>query len=242
MLPTLVIAGRTLRQLIRDRRFLALSLVAPLVITYFLKLFFDAQGSVLLVDRYALPISAMIVHFLAFVLSAIALTAERTGGTLERVLIVGYRKRQLIYGYALAYGGLGVLQSLIVLGSARYLLDLTYSGEVLLKVGGIMVLLALISVALGILVSASARKEVQVLPFIPLILLPSVFISGMLIDIDKLPTWAQVAGHILPLHYAVEFIMHVLNGAGSLAPNVFALLGILAGLLILAPFTIRERG
>ena len=242
MFPTLVIGGRTLKQLVRDRRFLALSLVAPLVITYFLKLFFDAQGSAMLVDRYALPISAMIVHFLAFVLSAIALTAERTGGTLERVLIVGYRKRQLIYGYAVAYGSLGALQSLIVLGSAKYLLNLTYSSEIFLKVGGIMLLLALISVALGILVSASARKEVQVLPFIPLILLPSVFISGMLIDMDKLPTWAQVVGHILPLHYAVDYIMHVLSNTGSLAPNVFALVGILMGLLLLAPFTIHERG
>lgn len=242
MLPTFTIARRTLRQLIRDKRFLALSLVVPLVIVYFLKLFFDAQGSEALTNRYALPIAAMIVHFLAFVLSAIALTTERTGGTLERVLIVGYRKRQLIYGYAVAYGGLGVIQSLIVLGAARYLLDLSYSGTTLLKVGGVMVLLALISVALGILVSASAKREAQVLPFIPLILLPSVFISGMLIDLDKLPEWAQWLSYILPLHYAVEFIMHVLSGVGGLEGNVAALVGILVALLLLAPFTIHERG
>ena len=241
MTPTLAIGSRVVRQLARDPRFVALSLVVPLVVTYFLKLFFDAQGSPQLTQRFALPIAAMIVHFLAFILSAISLTAERTRGTLERVLIVGYRKRHIIYGYALAYGLLGAVQSGIVLGAARYLLNLQYAGEVWARVAGIMLLLALISVAMGIFVSAQARREEQVLPFIPLILLPSVFISGMLIDESKLPTWAQWVGHALPLHYAVDFILHSL-GSGRLAGDVLALVAIMAALLLLAPLTIAERG
>jgi ABC-2 type transport system permease protein len=243
MFPTVAIATRTLRQLVRSKRFLALSLVAPIVIVYFFKLFFDAQSnSGPLKDRFALPIAALLVHFLAFILSVIAVTSDRTRGTLERVLIVGYRKRQIIYGYTLAYGGLGILQTLIALITTKYFLQLNYPIDFFMKIGAAMLLLAVISVALGIFISTFARNEAEVLPFIPLILLPSVFISGMLIDFDKLPMWAQWVGHALPLHYAVDFIQHVVAGQGALRGDVLALLALLLGLLLIAPLTIRERG
>src|SRR3712207_8976914 len=43
MRRTFTVARRVLRQLLRNHRFLALSIVAPLVIVYFLKLFFDTM-------------------------------------------------------------------------------------------------------------------------------------------------------------------------------------------------------
>ena len=81
-MQTFIVARRVLKQLLRNPRFLALSIVAPLVIIYFLKLFFDTMPEGFDVARYAVPVAAFLVHFLAFLLCAIALVQERTAGTL----------------------------------------------------------------------------------------------------------------------------------------------------------------
>ena len=70
---TLIVARRVVKQLLRNPRFLVLSIVGPLVIVYFLKLFFDTLPPTFDVARYAVPVAAFIVHFLAFLFFAISL-------------------------------------------------------------------------------------------------------------------------------------------------------------------------
>jgi ABC-2 type transport system permease protein len=78
------IAGRVLRQLARDRRFLGLSLAAPLVISYMLWVFSRADSLMIDPSRFVVPIGAFIVHFITYILCAIVLVRERTGTTLAR--------------------------------------------------------------------------------------------------------------------------------------------------------------
>src|SRR3712207_4217326 len=67
------VAHRVVKQLLRNRRFLALSTIGPLVIVYFLKLFFDTGPAAFDTARYAVPVAAFLVHFLA--LSLVPLVA-----------------------------------------------------------------------------------------------------------------------------------------------------------------------
>src|SRR5579884_3565529 len=110
MRHTLIIGRRVLTQLAHDRRLLALSIVAPLVIIYLLKLFFDTMPPLFDAARYAVPVAAFLVHFLAFLLCAIVLVQERAAGTLERMFINGYRRAEVIGGYLLGYLALATLQ------------------------------------------------------------------------------------------------------------------------------------
>src|SRR5438094_6574420 len=110
------VAARVLRQLVRDRRFLGLSLAAPLVVIYLLRVFFDALGSPLLdVTGYVVPVCAFIVHFITYVLCAVVLVRERTAQTLQRMFVSGYRQAEIIGGYVAAYSVLATIQSLLVL-------------------------------------------------------------------------------------------------------------------------------
>ena len=70
---TLVVARRVLAQIAHDRRLLGLSVMAPLLIIYFLKIFFDTMPAGFNVARYIMPVAAFLVHFLAFLLCAIVL-------------------------------------------------------------------------------------------------------------------------------------------------------------------------
>ena len=240
---TFVVAQRVVKQLLHNPRFLVLSIVGPLVIVYFLKVFFDTLPPTFDVARYAVPVAAFIVHFLAFLLCAIALVQERTAGTLERMFVTGFRRTEIIGGYVLGYLGLATFQAAVVLTEVIWLFELDYEAQTLATLFLVVWLLAITSVMLGIFVSTFARRESQVFPFIPLIALPSVFLSGLLVDVDLLPTWAEWLGHIFPLFYANNVIQEVIQPTGILE-DVWGNLVVLAGygvtLLLLASLTLRE--
>ena len=92
---TFIVAQRVLHQLKGDKRFLVLSIIAPLIIIYFLKLLFDTFPPMFPVSNFTIPIAAFIVHFLSFILCAILLVQERTRGTLERMMIGGFSKMSM---------------------------------------------------------------------------------------------------------------------------------------------------
>lgn len=240
---TFVVAQRVVKQLLHNPRFLVLSIVGPLVIVYFLKVFFDTLPPTFDVARYAVPVAAFIVHFLAFLLCAIALVQERTAGTLERMFVNGFRRTEIIGGYVLGYLGLATFQAAVVLAEVIWLFELDYEAQTLATLFLVVWLLAIASVMLGIFVSTFARRESQVFPFIPLIALPSVFLSGLLVDVDLLPTWAEWLGHIFPLFYANNVIQEVIQPTGILEDvwgNLVVLAGYGVALLLLASLTLRE--
>jgi ABC-2 type transport system permease protein len=240
---TLVVARRVLTQIMHDRRFLGLSVAAPLLIIYFLKIFFDTMPAGFNVARFIMPVAAFLVHFLAFLLCAIVLVQERTAGTLERMFINGFRRTEIIGGYVLGYTALATLQAVVALIEVVLLFGLDYPWSTLAALFGVIWLLAIASVMLGIFISTFARHEGQVFPFIPLIILPSVFLSGMLVSTDLLPGWAAAVGHAFPLYYANNVIQEVIKPSsdlGAIWPNFLILAAYGVALLALASRTLRE--
>ena len=220
-----------------------MSLIIPLVITFLLKMFFDAIDIPMFDQtRFAVPGAAFIVHFVTYILTALVLVRERVGGTMERMFINGYRQLEIIGGYLAAYTVLATWQSLLILTWVAFLFDLGYSIGSYVQIYLVIWLLAVLSMALGILVSNFARTEGQVIPFIPLIIVPSVFLSGMIVAVEDLPTWAQVLARFTPLFYANEVLQGVISGGtvlDTLGPFV-ALPLLTAGVLVLASRTLRE--
>ena len=242
-MKTFIIAGRVLSQLKGDKRFLVLSIIAPLIIIYFLKLLFDTFPPFMDVKSYTIPISAFIVHFLSFILCAILLVQERTRGTLERMMIGGFSKTSIIGGYTLGYFGLATLQAIAVLFESIWLFDLDYETKTIVLLFIVIWLLAIVSVMLGIFISTFAKHEGHVFPFIPLIILPSVFLTGLIVEPSGLPKWAEIIGDCLPLHYAVNIIHEIIKPEYNISAT-YVDFGFLAGyifvLLGLASFTLKE--
>jgi ABC-2 type transport system permease protein len=242
---TFALAGRVLSQLRHDKRFIGLTLVVPVAIIYVLYVFFDSlQNPLFSATPFVVPIGAFIIHFLTFVLTAIVLVRERVSETLTRMLVNGYGQTEIVLGYLLAYSTLATIQSLVVLSELNLLFDLGYSFSSLASIYLIMWLLAVISMALGIFVSNFARNEGQVFPFIPLVLLPSIFLSGMILPVEKLPEWAQALSRFTPLFYATE-VLHGLVAGGALLDDSRALASLPLyglGILFLARITLREQG
>lgn len=246
MSRTLIITQRVYRQLAKDRRFLALSIAAPLIIIFFVKVTLDALnpiGQSAFENSFVMPIVAAITFFLAYLLCALSLVRERTQETLTRMFISGFRRSEIVTGYLLGFTGLGTLQALLALIEANLIFKLSYAFDRQVSLFLVIWLLAITSVALGILFSNFARNEGQVLPFIPLVLLPSVFLSGILTrGVDVLPRWAQVVSYLIPLRYAGDVIQGLIADK-SLLDEIGSLLALLAyGVVLLgaATLTLRE--
>ena len=235
------IAGRVLNQLRHDHRFVAISIIFPLAIIYFINVLIEALASPFFdVSIYAIPYAAFIVHFITFVLTAIVLVRERTAGTLTRMFVSGYNQIEIIGGYLLAYTVLATAQSLMVLVELNLLFNLGYSLQTMLEIYLVMWLLSILSMAIGMLVSNFARNEGQVFPFIPLVVL-SVILSGIILPIEALPEWAQFFSYLTPLYYANEVLQELIKGQ-SLLDDILMLLRLPAyGFLLLAMVTVTLR-
>lgn len=237
------VAKRVFLQLKGDRRFLAASIIIPLIIIYFMNIVFDALASPAFnVKVYVIPYGAFLVHFVTFILTAIVLVRERTEGTLSRMFVSGYYQTEIISGYILAYSILATVQSLTVLLEVNWLFELEYSFEKLGSLYLVMWLLAVISVAIGTLISNFARNVGQVFPFIPLVVV-SIVISGILIPVDMLPEWSQVLSYATPLFYSNEIIQELIADKGLL-DNLGMLINMaIYGIVVmgLAVMTLREK-
>ena len=151
------------------------------------------------------------VFFFVFLISGMALLKERTTGTLDRLLATPVKRSDIVYGYMLAYSFIAALQTVVIVLSTIWLLDL----EVLGNIGDVIIvniLFALVALAFGLLLSTLAKSEFQMMQFIPLIIIPQLFFSGI-IPLDSMTGWVQSIGKVFPLYYAGNALSKiVLNG------------------------------
>jgi len=240
----LIVARRVVQQLRHDKRFLGFTIVVPLIIAYFLKLFFDTLPPVVSREAFVIPFTSYIVYFLTFILSALLLVQERTQGTLNRMLINGLRRTDIIVGYVVGYLGLAIIQAAFVLLEVLLLFKLDYSFSVILAMGAGLFVLAVVSVLLGIFLSTFARREAQVIPFIPIVVVIPAFLSGLLADPSLLPRWAEWIGKIFPIHYGINLAKSAIApglDSGGVWPNLGYLTIYAVVLVIIGPLTFRER-
>jgi len=166
---------------------------------------------------YAAPAMITVFAFLfTFMLTSVSFLRERQSGTLERLLASPIRTREILGGYMLGFLPFAMLQTLIVLGYATLVLHAQVSGPVWL-VFAVLILLVLGVVNLGIALSFEARNELQVIQFIPLVLLPQVFLSGLFWPVRTLWPPLQWLSKLFPMTYAVRALREVMLAGGGLA-------------------------
>lgn len=170
------------------------------------------------------------VFFFVFLISGIALLRERTNGTLERLLATPIKRSEIVMGYLVSYGLFAILQTLIIVFFAMYILKLEIVGSLLLVIGT-NILVALTALSMGIFVSTFASSEFQMVQFIPLIVIPQVFFSG-LIPLDTMAGWVRGLSYIFPLSYAGKALTNVMEKGYSLQDIGIELLALVGFILL----------
>ena len=221
---TLAIAERIVRQIVRDRRSLGLIIVAPIIVMSLVGFSFADQKAIL--DRIAPALLAVFVLFFTFILTGVSFLRERAQGTLERLLTTPVARADILVGYLLGFLVFATLQSLVVLLFTVLVLRIDYQGGIW-QVVALLMLLIIVAVSLGIFVSTFARNEFQVVQFIPVVLAPQIFLSGVIIPVKQMPWVLEGISRALPLTYAVEGLTEIMIKGRTLGDVVLEL-GVLA--------------
>ena len=238
---TLATAGRVLRQLAHDPRSIVLMLVAPsLLVGLFSWLFSEQEG---VFERFGAPILALFPFIVMFVITSVTTLRERRSGTLERLLTTPIGKGDVIVGYALAFGLMAVLQAVITVVFAVVVCGLTVEGTNW-QLGLVAIVDALAGTALGLLASAFARTEFQVVQFMPLIVFPQILLGGIFIPRDQLPDGLRQISDWLPLSHAIDALNAVASDshdAAWIGGQLLIIAAFAVGAIVLGSITLNRR-
>jgi hypothetical protein len=105
-----------------------------------------------------------------------------------------------------------VVQALVVCAVSLLLLGLDVAGPTALVVL-VALLDALVGTALGLFVSAFARTEFQAMQFMPLVVIPQLFLCGLVVPVDQLPPVLEQVAWVLPLTYGYRAMTLVASKA-----------------------------
>jgi ABC-2 type transport system permease protein len=185
-----------------------------------------------LLDYLAPVLIALFAFFFIFLLSTVSFLRERTSGTLERLLATPLTRGELVLGYLGGFALFALLQALVILAFTVFVLKVQYRGN-LATIFIVEAVLVVGAVSLGLAISAFARNELQAVQFVPLVLLPQVFLSGLLVPVDQLNTVLRPISAVMPLTYANEALRSVMVKGYSLAdPLILRDIGILAAFAV----------
>ncbi|MFA2830729.1 ABC transporter permease [Bacillus paranthracis] len=160
---------------------------------------FDGLGPVLI---------GFFTFFFVFILSGVSFVRERLSGTLERLLSTPVRRWEIVAGYIIGFGIFAFIQSIIIVSFSVYILDLYVAGSIWLTLL-ITCMLSLTALTLGTFLSAYANNEFQMIQFIPLVIVPQIFFSG-LFPIESMNKWLQMLGKLFPLTYGADAMRQVM--------------------------------
>jgi ABC-2 type transport system permease protein len=208
---------------------------------------------------FAPAIVAFFLYFFVYLLTGVSFLRERTGGTLERLMATPVTRGEVVTGYTLGFGVFAMLQVGVLLAWALGTIHVPAIGPLPefaiglgIPVAGspliaylVVVLLALGAVSLGIFLSTFARTELQVIQFIPIVLVPQFLLSGVLFPVNSLPSILQPLVAIMPLGYAVDALRQVfIRGAdlsvAALRLDILVLAGVAVLFAFVASLTIRR--
>ncbi|KRL00928.1 ABC transporter permease [Liquorilactobacillus capillatus] len=177
------------------------------------------------------------VFFFVFLISGMALLKERTTGTLDRLLATPVRRSSIVFGYMLSYGILAIIQTIVIVITTVWLLGMEVVGSIAAVVF-INLMLALVALAAGILLSTFANSEFQMMQFIPLIVVPQIFFSG-LISLDSMPNWIRIISYIIPLKYSGDAVNLIIMKGTPLMDLFFDISILLVFLVVLTILNIE---
>ena len=234
-----VIAGRIIHQLVRDRRTVALLVFVPLLIASLVGVSVPERS---MLDYTAPAILATLIFFFGFLLTGISFLRERSQGTLERLLASPASRLDIVAGYLFGFLLFALIQTLIIFFYMIYVLDINYTGQ-LWQILVFQVLIGVGAVCMGTFFSVFARNEFQMMQFIPLTIVPQMFLCGLLWPVSQMPDYLQWVAGFLPLTYAVGGIRALMLEGRNLADiglEIAVLAAYAVVLLALATLSIRR--
>ncbi|MGC8461148.1 MAG: ABC transporter permease [Candidatus Dormibacteria bacterium] len=178
-------AIRVLRQLQHDPRTVGLILIVPCALLAIMKYIF--QDNRPLFDSVAPLLLGLYPLVMMFLVTSVTTLRERTSGTLDCLMSMPLSKFDLMFGYALAFTVVAIVQEVLAGIVTLSVLQVPVQGSGVAIVG-IATASAFLGTTLGLLVSAFASSEFQAVQFMPALLFPQILTCGLFVPRDQIAT------------------------------------------------------
>lgn len=236
----LATSRRVLTQVAHDHRTVGLLVIVPSILVGLVAwIFSDTEAF----DAIGPAMLGLFPFIMMFVVTSITTLRERHGGTLERLLAMPIGRFEFIAGYALAFALLAAVQAAITVGFAVWVCGLEIDGAVWLLLS-VAVVNGILGTSLGLLASAFARTEFQVVQFMPAIVFPQILVGGVFLPREDMPDVLHAISDWLPLSHAIDALNAVAGDtedAGYVGAKLLILAAFIVGAIALGSVTLPRR-
>lgn len=186
---------------------------------------------------------AFFAFFFTFLLTSVSFLRERSSGTMERLLASPVKRGEIVLGYLLGFGLFALIQSLVILFFSVWVLGVKPAGS-LAAAFAVEAEFVAVSVLMGIFFSFYARNELQVIQFIPIVIIPQIVLSGFMTPLETLWEPLRWLAAAMPLTYANDALRAVMIrgwGLDAVTGDLAAIGGFVLFFALLATRMIKRQ-
>jgi ABC-2 type transport system permease protein len=189
-------------------------------------------------------LAAYLLAIAAVLLTALTVAGEWERGSMEQLFASPVGRLEIVLGKLLPYLILGMLQLLLVLTLSSLVFEVPIHGSLpLLFFAGFLFLAGMLGQ--GLLISVVTRNQLVATQAGALsALLPSMFLSGVLVPIENMPGIIRALTTIVPARYLVHALRTIMlkgGGFGVIAIDLLALSTFTFAVLALATLKFKRR-
>ena len=182
-------------------------------------------------------IMGMILMLICAMMTSVSIAREKELGTMEVLLVSPMKPFLIILSKIVPYFTISVINYITILILSVYVLKVPIAGSLIL-LSGLSLLFIMVSLLLGILISSLVEKQIVALLISGMLLMmPAVFLSGLMFPIESMPEVLQWLSHILPVKWFIIAVRNVMIkglGFSSIIKEIAILTGMAAVILVVS--------
>jgi len=194
-------------------------------------------------DYFAPGFVGGFVFFFVFLLTSVSFLRERSGGTIERLSASPIRTWEIVLGYLLGFSLFAVAEASAILLFALYVLQVKTVGSI-----GVVLLIVLLltlgAISLGVFLSFYAHSELQVMQFVPVVIIPQLLLGGLVRPVHTMVPFLRRLAALMPMTYATRALKDVMmrgRGLSGIGSELAFLLGFAVLMIISASISLRRE-
>jgi ABC-2 type transport system permease protein len=183
---------------------------------------------------------ALILQHMAISLVAISLVRERSSGIIEVFRVAPVAAWEVVLGKLLAFGVLNAAIASLTVVLLVNLLRVPMLGDAAL-LAGVLSLLVMGSIGIGMVVALISDSERQAVQVALLVLLASVFFSGLVLPINEFIEPVRAAAYGLPVTHGIRLAQDIMLRGATNAGWEIGILAAIAGISLLLAWLLLRR-
>lgn len=136
-------------------------------------------------------------------MTSIAIVRERESGTMEILLASPLPSIDIVLAKLVPYLIISLLDMAVILLLSYFVMDIPMSGPLLLYTF-ITVIYIFTSLMLGLLISTAVNTQLAAMLISLLLIVPTIYLSGMVFPIESMPVPAQFISNIVPARWFIS--------------------------------------